>query len=146
MLLAQIQTVDPNFLQSFALVVAGLIGGAAGVATVWRVFHTKEEKRTVQFQPPELSGNFTVTPKGRGFSAESCDAKHHAIEHRLSSHDQQIKELWCTLREEDNKTREMLTRAIHEFDKTINRIDGTLVALDKSTDKIIQKIFDSRSL
>ena len=76
----------------------------------------------------------------------SCDAKHHAIEHRLSSHDQQIKELWCTLREEDNKTREMLTRAIHEFDKTINRIDGTLVALDKSTDKIIQKIFDSRSL
>lgn len=143
-MLAQLQSVPPDFLKSFLLVVVGIIGGAAGLATTWRVLRPKPETRSVSFEPPELTGDFRITPKGRHYSAEACDAKHQTVHQRLDGHDQQIKELWFTLREEDNKTREMLTRAIHEFDKTINRIDGTLSAVDKNTDKVLQMIIDRK--
>lgn len=118
-----------------ALVVA-LVGGIVGILIARR----KRETRQIEPQPLAVEGDIRVTPKGRRWSAETCDERHSSIAKRLDGHDQQINEIWFTLREEDSKIRSALEAAIRDFDKTVNRLQGTLDAVEKTNDMILKKL------
>ena len=115
-------------------------GNLALIITVGFLIFRNKEKRVVSLEPPELAGTFDVRPAGRDFNAEACDAKHLHIINTLAGHDGQIKDLWYTIRKEDFDIRTALANAIRDFDKIVNRIDGTLSAVEKSNDMILKKL------
>lgn len=118
-------------------------GNVALVITVIVMLMGKKEKRVVTLQPPDLSGTFDVRTKGRRFSSESCDIKHANIDHRLDGHDAEISKLWCTMREEDAKTRAALACAVRDFDQTVSETKGVLSTVNKTNDLIMEKLLRS---
>ena len=124
-------------LEHVALIVA-ITGGIAGI---W-VARRKHQTNRIEPQPLEIDGDIRVTPKGRRWSSDICDEKHTTITRRLQVHDDQIGELWRTMRTEDAATRESLSKAVRDFDRTVGELHGTLMKVDQTMQMILKRELD----
>jgi hypothetical protein len=93
----------------------------AGVVILWIGLRWKKDPGKI-----ERSEHTKVLPKTGRFSMFMCEEKHSTIDRRLKSHDEQLQNLWQTMREEDEKTRQMLNRTFQEVERSLGRIEGKL--------------------
>jgi hypothetical protein len=115
-------------------------GNVALVITVIVLLVRRSQPIEIDKQPVRVTGNMKVQPHEPYVTAAECMLRHGEVDRRLTGHDGQIKEIWETLRAEDAEIRRSLAAAIHEFDQTVNRVDGTLASVEKTNSMILKKL------
>jgi len=100
-MIANISEVPAEFLKSFVLLVLGLLGGGAAV---WSVFGRK--KQQIEPQPLQVS--------------------QPDVQRRLDRHDEEITELWKTLRKENTNIRAEMARTFQDMERSLGRIEGKI--------------------
>jgi hypothetical protein len=139
-MIASLTSPSSTEVASFIAVAFFLVAGWNQVQRAIDRVRDKTAKREILPQPLDVNVSGKIEPRGRRFSIEACDSRHQSIDRRLDGHDEAIKDIWFTLREEDSKTRVTLENAIRDFDKSINRLDGTLASVEKSNTMILKKL------
>jgi hypothetical protein len=139
-MIAALTSPSPTEVASFLAVLFFLVAGWNQVQRAIDRVRDKTPKREILPQPLDVNVSGKIEPRGRRFSVEACDSRHQSIDHRLDAHDIQIKDIWFTLREEDSATRKALENAVRDFDKTVNRMDGTLQAVKETNTMILKRL------
>jgi hypothetical protein len=94
--LAQLDKVPASFLQQFLLVIVGILGGAAAVATVYGVI--AKRRGSVQLDPPLPKPPFDIHTVPDAVTDRACHERHADVSRRLLSQDDEFKQLWERIR------------------------------------------------
>jgi len=119
----------------YAVDIVAIVAGAYAIMVARRKF----EKVKISPQPlrATIEGEVETRSKARRFNAEACDLRHAGIVDRLDGHDDDIAELWRTMRAEDKEMRDQLLKTVKELDARMAELPSQIVALLKNTGQII---------
>lgn len=70
---------------------------------------------------------------------EQLDAAHQAMSARVQKAEDEITDLWNTMRKEDSDTRNQLTKAISDFERAVGKLEGTIGQVGKVMDAILEQ-------
>jgi len=112
-------TPSPMALWQFVGAVALFASIAGNVASVVAA-KGRKERVGIEPQPLEVRG---VSP---WVTEQQCGQMHKDMHRRLDEYGVEIRNLWGTMHKEDEKTRNMLVKALQDIERTLGRIEGKL--------------------
>jgi len=113
--LAQFNSVPAEFLQYFIVLLAAI---AAIAVPIWLGLRRKSV--AIDPQPVE------VRKAAKRYNHELITTRFENAENHLRTHDNQIQELWTTMRAEDSALRREMNQALKDIERALGRIEGAL--------------------
>lgn len=118
MWLAQIDKVQPGFLHQAALLLIGVLGGGAAVATIAGLF--VKRKRQVEPQPLEVKASAEYVTE------DQCRERRGEMAARIKALEAQAENLWSTMRRENTDIRAEMAQTFKDIERALGRIEGKL--------------------
>lgn len=88
----------------------------------------REKKRVTVDQPvaATIEGEVVTRKSAKRFNFELAETRHVEVSRRLDDHDEQIKDLWGTVRGENEDIRDEMRKGFQSVERALGRIEGKL--------------------
>ena len=127
-------TPEAGFVWQLILTIGLVAAIGANLAVIFSV--RKTQKREIYPQPLDVTGDLRVTPKGRRFNAETCDAKHKSVEERVANLEVEKNRIYTRIDEVNERANENLNRAMDGLKETIRKLPAEVLSLLKTTGQL----------
>ena len=119
---------DPNTAQSAGWALVALAALAASINQILRLtdrLKSKPPGEQLASESSELARRLDALEE-HSVSRSMCDTQHRDFEHRLATTENQISELWNTMRTEDASIRKDIADKFEGIQRSLGRIEGNL--------------------